>query len=828
MAKRGEFARHFPLLGVEHDCLISKGGDLTVGFRVDLPEIFKLAASDYDALHELWVRALRMLPPWTVVHKQDWFVQHRQGLGALEDQTFLGRSSARHFHGRPFYAHSCFLFVTLTNRSRMRRGSLGSSLCKPPAVGDDRRRVESLDVFLQAVDQLSHLLQSTGSIALSRLRRADWMGDSSGPGVVEHYLTLGDPGPLCLEDFTFRPGDTRVGNKQLEVFTMSDTDDLPFEVGTSLRSGKYSTDHSSTHLSFASPLGILLDCDHVYNQYVFLHDAKELHRELESRQRQMVSMGLMSRSNDDNAELIEEYLHLGRERQLLSVRAHFNVMAWSDGAAGLTSARNKVVSALASLDIRPRHNTVDAARLYWAGMPGNGAEFPREESYYTFLEPAVCLFANETHYRSSLSPLGIKLSDRISGRPVHLDISDEPMDRGITTNRNKFILGPSGSGKSFFTNHMVRHYYEQGAHIVLVDVGNSYEGLCGLIHQQTGGQDGVYFTYTDEHPISFNPFYVEDGVFTDRKIESISTLILVLWKGGNEEAKKAELAEVGSAVSEFVSRLRAGTPGVTANFNGFYEFLRDEYRDSLRGRDVAVRREDFDVDNLLITLKPYYRGGRYDFLLNSAEHLDLLSKRFVVFEIDAVKDNVELFPVVAIIIMEAFINKMFRLTGVRKMILIEEAWKAIANANMAGYIQYLYKTVRKHFGEAIVVTQEIDDIISSPIVKHSIINNSDCKILLDQRKYMNRFDAIQSLLGLSDKEREQILSINTNNAPDRKYKEVWIGLGGTHSAVYATEVSGEEYYTYTTEQREKLRVQSLASRRGGDLETALRELAQGD
>lgn len=181
---------------------------------------------------------------------------------------------------------------------------------------------------------------------------------------------------------------------------------------------------------------------------------------------------------------------------------------------------------------------------------------------------------------------------------------------------------------------------------------------------------------------------------------------------------------------------------------------------------------------------------------------------------------------VTIIIMEVFINKMRRLKGIRKMILIEECWKALTSANMSTYIRYLYKTVRKYFGEAIVVTQEIDDIISSPIVKESIINNADCKILLDQRKYMNKFDQIQTLLGLSEKERAQILSINQANDPRRTYKEVWIGLGGVQSAVYATEVSTEEYLCYTTEEREKMEVMARAEKLGGDIQAAIRALAR--
>ena len=205
-----------------------------------------------------------------------------------------------------------------------------------------------------------------------------------------------------------------------------------------------------------------------------------------------------------------------------------------------------------------------------------------------------------------------------------------------------------------------------------------------------------------------------------------------------------------------------------------------------------MREKDFDLENFLNVLEPYYRGGEYDYLLNSDRQLDLLSKRFIVFELDNIADNKVLYPVVTIIIMETFINKMRRLKGVRKVLLLEEAWKAIAKEGMAGYVKYLFKTVRKYFGEAVVVTQEVDDIISSPVVKESIISNADCKILLDQRKYANKFDGIQSLLGLTEKEKSQILSINLSNDPARRYKEVWIGLGGAQSAVYATEVSAEE------------------------------------
>ena len=561
------------------------------------------------------------------------------------------------------------------------------------------------------------------------------------------------------------------------------------------------------------------------NRFVIVLGISVLLKRFEQTARNMQSLSRYSRSNQINREWIEEYLNEAHSKGLVSVRCHCNVMAWSDDREELKHIKNDVGSQLALMECKPRHNTTDVPTLFWAGIPGNEGDFPFEESFYTFIPQALCFFTEETNYKSSLSPFGIKMVDRVTGRPLHLDISDLPMKKGVITNRNKFVLGPSGSGKSFFMNHLVRQYYEQNSHIVLVDTGNSYQGLCEMIHRKTKGADGIYYTYSEEKPISFNPFFTDDYKFNVEKKDSIKTLLLTLWKSEDDKITKTESGELGSAVSAYIKKIQQDR-SIVPCFDTFYEYMLNDYRVELEKRDIKVSREDFNIDNFLTTLRQYYKGGRFDFLLNSRENIDLLHKRFIVFEIDSIKDNSELFPVVVIIIMEAFINKMRRLKGIRKLLIVEEAWKALTTENMANYLKYMYKTVRKYFGEAIVVTQEVDDIISSPVVKESIINNSDCKILLDQKKYMNKFDGIQAMLGLTEKEKAQILSINLANHPGRKYKEVWIGLNGVQSAVYATEVSPAEYLTYTTEESEKTEVFNLAEELGGDLELAIRRLAE--
>jgi len=748
-----------PLLAVEEGCIISKDADVTVCYEVTLPELYTVTSAEYETMHSYWCKAIRVLPDFTVVHKQDWFLResYRPELSG-EGRSFLQRSFELHFNERPYLNHRCYLFLTKTTKERSRQQSNFTTLCRGHIIPKEVN-VETAQKFLEAAEQFERIMNDSGFITLRRLTDDEIVGTAEAKGIVEQYMTLDSDGTATLEDIDLDPKEMCVGDKRVCLFTLSDTEDLPTRVATDIRYERLSTDRSDCRLSFASPVGLLLSCNHIYNQYLFVDNSEENLQQFEKTSRNMQSLSRYSRS--------------------------FNVMAWSDDEQELKRIKNDMGSQIASMECMPRHNTVDCPTLFWAGIPGNAADFPAEEAFYTFPEQTVCFFTEETNYRSSLSPFGIKMVDRLTGKPLHIDISDLPMKKGVTTNRNKFVLGPSGSGKSFFMNHLVRQYYEQGTHVVLIDTGNSYFGLCNLIHRLTKGEDGVYFTYTDDNPIAFNPFYTADKVFDIEKRESIKTLLLTLWKKDNEPATRSEEVALSNAVSMFIDRLKADDD-IEPSFNTFYEFVRTEYRQELERKHV--REKDFDIDGFLNVLEPYYRGGEYDYLLNSDKQLDLLSKRFIVFEIDAIKDHPILFPVTTIIIMELFINKMRRLNGVRKMIVIEEAWKAIASANMASYIKYLYKTV-------------------------------------DQRKYMNKFDQIQALLGLTDKEKAQILSINQANDPSRLYKEVWIGLGGTQSAVYATEVSPEEYLAYTTEETEKMEVQALADELGGDMELAIKRLA---
>ncbi len=713
----------FPLLAVEHDCIISKDADITVAYQVELPELFTVTSPEYEAMHSAWAKAIKVLPNYSMLHKQDWFIEedYKPEL-QKEDISFLSRSFERHFNERPFLNHTSYLYLTKTTKERARQQSSFNALTRGFIVPKEMQDKEAAQKFLESVEQFERIINDSGFIKLTRLTTDQIVGTENRAGIIEKYFSLSQEDTTCLQDMALGAGEMKVGDKYLCLHTLSDAEDLPGKVGTDIRYERLSTDRSDCRLSFAAPIGVLLTCNHIVNQYIFIDDHTENLKKFEKQARNMHSLSRYSRSNQINKQWIEDYLNEAHSFGLTSVRCHVNVMAWSDDKEELKRIKNDVGSQLALMECKPRHNTVDTPTLFWAGIPGNQGDFPSEESFYTFIEQALCFFVEETNYKSSPSPFGIKMVDRVTGKPLHVDISDLPMKRGIITNRNKFVLGPSGSGKSFFMNHMVRQYWEQGTHVVLVDTGNSYQGLCEMIRSKTKGEDGIYFTYTEEKPISFNPFYTDDKQFDVEKKDSLKTLLLTLWKSEDDKITKTESGELGSAVDEYIKRIQEDST-IAPSFNTFYEFMRDVYKPELESREIKVSKTDFNIDNMLTTLRQYYRGGRFDFLLNSDKELDLLNKRFIVFEIDQIKENKELFPIVTIIIMEAFINKMRRLKGIRKQLIVEEAWKALSSPNMADYLKYMYKTVRKFFGEAIFELS-IDFIIRTSLLNRLIVSSS--------------------------------------------------------------------------------------------------------
>lgn len=788
-----------PILSVEHDAILSKRGDITVVFKVELPEIFSQSAEDFEALHQSLIKAIKVLPKNSVLHKQDIFVKARHQGRSDEAGSFLNRSSERYFEGRPYLGHSCYIMLTRLPDDQRQATSLFSSLIRRSIVPEQAVSPFLMDDFMDSVGQFERILSASSYVKLTRLTNADLTSDKHRASLIEQYcfLSHGEEG-LFIREISF-DGGLQIGNKNCQLYTLADVTELPSYCGSRIDYDKYSTDRTKFSIGFATCLGLLLPCDHIYNQYIFISDGLKVQQKLEKKRLKLQSLAAYSRENAIAHAAVNDFLNEAISEQRTYVQAHFNLLTWSESEDEGKQIKNMVAAAFAQMEAVAKQEKAGEAQIYWAGIPGNAGDFPRNDSFLTFVEQATCFFNLETNYRSEQPGKGIRFCDRLSGKPVFLDLFDRPRKEGITSNMGMLVAGTSGGGKSMTVNHILRSLYDQGAHCVVIDIGGSYKGLCELV-------GGYYFEYREEKPICFNPFYLSKGdVLDTEKKESLKALLVTLWKQENENFNRAEYVALSNALSGYYEWLAADEK-IFACFNSFYEYLQTTYVKVLKGQNVKDR--DFDVNNFLYVLRPYYKDGEFSYLLNATDNLDLLDQPFIVIELDNIKDHPILFPVVALLIMEMFISKMRKLAGTRKVLIIDEAWKAITKSGMAQFLQYAFKTIRKFNGIPGVITQELDDLVSSPIVKDAIVANADIKILMDMRKFINKFSKLQDVLGLSEKAKTILLSVNKDS------REIFIDLGGQVSKVYKNELCKQEYYAYTTEGKERVKVMEYAAKYG--------------
>ncbi|MBS0027075.1 TraG family conjugative transposon ATPase [Chitinophaga sp. 2R12] len=797
----------FPIADYEHDCILSKQGDITIAYSVELPEIFTAHADDFEVWHQALIKAVKLLPKNTMIHKQDWFVKNKYEGIFSESDSFLKKHSQAYFHGRPFLDHRCY--IMLTKRSPARKGStsLMSNLIRPNIVPQQTLSEVVLQGFEDVAGQFQKVLSDVG-IILKRLKNAELGSQDRKAGLVERYLFLLDKeDELLVQDIELR-GKLKVGNKSCQLFTLSGVDSLPSLCGSRINYDKYSTDQTKFSIGFASHLGLLLPVNHIYNQYIFVDDAQQTLKKFESKRLRLQSLANYSRENAISRDAVNEFLNESISQQRLPVKAHFNVLAWTESADEEKDIRNLVTSGLAHMDAVAKQETIGAAQIFWSGIPGNGADFPGNDMFNTFAEQACCFLNLESNYRSDDPKEGIRFCDRLTGRPVYVDPYTAPRMKGISSNMGTLVCGTSGGGKSMTVNHMLNTMFEQGAHIVVLDIGGSYRGLCEL----TGG---FYFTYTEENPIRFNPFYLPPGQTLDtEKKEALKSLLVALWKQESEAFNRSEYVALSNALTGYYKHL-SENPAIAPCFNTFYEYLQEFFIEELKLHRLKDR--DFDVDNFLYVLRPFYKNGEFDYLLNAEGKQDLLNQRFTVIEMDNIKDHPVLFSVVVLICMEMFISKVRKVPGVRKAFVIDEAWKALTRPSMAEFTKYGFKTFRKFNGVPIVVTQELNDLISSAVIKDAIVANADVKILMDMRKFMNRFGELQSVLGLSEKSKNILLSVNKDN------REIFMEIGGQVAKVFKNDLCAHEYFAFTTEGKERVKVLEYAEK-FGSMEKAIEQM----
>ena len=749
--------------------LYTKTGEYSAVLRMENPvQKFSANTDSYYEFTRLMTALAQTLGEGYALHKQDVFVRRQFRDESGDKHEFLSESYFRYFTGRAYTDCETYLIIT----QEAKKSKLFSF--------DGKKWRDFLVKIRKVQDQLKDAGLPTSFLGKEEARR-----------YVDRYFSMNFTAKtVSMTNFKVDDETVSMGDRRCKVYSLVDVDciNLPSVIRpfTNIEVNNTSMPVDLVGLVDAIPGAETV----IYNQMLFMPNQKRELSMLDKKKNRHASM-----PNPSNQIAVEDIRQvqdiIARENKQL-VYAHFNLIVCTPMDADMQKCTNHIENAFGRLGIHISKRAYNQLELFVNSFPGNcygmSADYDR---FLTLGDAAACLMYKEHIQHSEDTPLKIYYTDR-QGVPVAIDISGKEGRNKITDNSNFFVLGPSGSGKSFHMNSVVRQLWEQDTDIVMVDTGNSYEGLCEYV-------GGKYISYTEEHPITMNPFRIKREELNIEKIGFLKNLIMLIWKGTQGEISKTEDRLIEQVITEYYDGYFQKRTIQELSFNTFYEFstrripeICDE--NGLHGIDLSAY-------NYL--MKDFYKGGNHERTLNESLDSTLFDETFIVFEIDSIKDDPLLFPLVTLIIMDTFIQKM-RIKKNRKCLVIEEAWKAIASPMMAEYIKYLYKTARKFWASVGVVTQEIQDIIGSPIVKEAIINNSDVVMLLDQSKFRERFDDIKAILGLTDVDCKKIFTINRlENKEGRSFfREIFIRRGSV-SAVYGVEEPHECYMTYTTERAEK-------------------------
>ncbi|MCL3854146.1 conjugal transfer protein TraG [Parabacteroides sp. GYB001] len=800
--------------------IYTKTGEYSAVLKLTNPvQKYSANIDSYYEFTHLFSALVQTLGEGYAIHKQDIFTRKQFEADDDSPKEFLSESYFRYFTGRTYTDSECYLVITQeAKKSRL--------FSYDPKKWRD---------FLVKIRKVQDQLRDGGV-------KAEFLNKKQTNEYVDRYFAMNfTDKTISMSNFKVDDECIEMGDKRCKVYSLVDVDyaNLP---GMVRPFSNIEVNNTSMPVDLLSHIDSIPGAETViYNQMIFMPNQKRELSLLDKKKNRHSS--IPNPSNEMAVEDIKRVQEvIARESKQL-VYTHYNLVVCTDIDTDIQKCTNHLENQFGRMGIHISKRAYNQLEMFVNSFPGNC--YGMSEDYDRFLtlsDAATCLLYKENIRHSEDTPLKICYTDR-QGVPVAIDITGKEGRNKLTDNSNFFCLGPSGSGKSFHMNSVVRQLWEQNTDVVMVDTGNSYEGLCEYV-------GGKYISYTEEKPITMNPFRIKREELNVEKTGFLKNLILLIWKGSQATISKTEDRLIDQVITEYY--------GVYFNgFDGFTPPQREDLRQSLLVDDrnnnrnhqeneaqreeridkeidsIEARRKELKVETLSFNtfyeysvqripdichennltgvdistyrymMKDFYRGGNHDKTLNEDMDGSLFDETFIVFEIDAIKDDPLLFPIVTLIIMDVFLQKM-RIKKNRKVLVIEEAWKAIASPLMAEYIKYLYKTARKFWASVGVVTQEIQDIIGSPVVKEAIINNSDVVMLLDQSKFKERFDNIKAILGLTDVDCKKIFTINRleNKTGRSFFREVFIRRGTT-SGVFGVEEPRECYMTYTTERAEK-------------------------
>ncbi|GAA4277191.1 TraG family conjugative transposon ATPase [Aquimarina mytili] len=773
----------FPIYAIEDDLIVSKKGDISVAYKLTLPQIYSLDTEDINRINQLFDKLIRSLPENTVIQKQDYFFIDSIKEGISKGDHMLCRSDNKFFYEKPTLSHECYLFITKDSKKKI-------GITSSPKLYE--KYMEEVDSFLKVVSASMSFLAKEDYFTIQKINTDEILE------VIGKYFSLSNSGEQSLKDLFFDKR-LQVGNQVGEMYAITSYDQLPLTIESTKKNIDFSTQKTDFQIPFIQPICLGLECNHIYNQVIYIDSSKSIFSKLKTKLNQFKSLAILSKENEVTYDQIDKLVSDSIEKELRFVNQHFNIIIWNTSEDRLENNKHQLENSFKELGIVPYQIKFSLKDLYINNAPGAAVYIPENYKFIGISEQTPIFLNLESYYKGNKD--GILLSDRKNGAPVRLDLWDEPLKRGLIVNRNRLIFGPSGTGKSFLINHIASQYYEQGHHIVMIDIGNSYKKLCQLVK-------GQYFAYDPDMPLQFNPFYFSEiaEVNNDKKV-FLTSLILFLWKG-DDPCMREEKQIVGLYLDAYYDHLSSDS-SLFPCMSSFYEFV---------DKNTVLEDEEryFDKISFQLSIRDFH-DGKYGQILNSRKQINLVQERFIVFEMDNIKDHPVLFPLVTMLCIDVVMGKIRKIPEVKKSIFIDECWKPISKGEMAQFIKYLYKTVRKFYGEVAIATQDVEDILDTP-AGPAMINNTDTMILLSHKKKMAAKDKFAQFLSFSESDLEKLFSTDK--------REVFVKVGSV-SNVYKVNVSPERYACYSSNADENKLIYDIYNEKK-NMKLALREFVENN
>ena len=790
-------ATHHPIIEIQDNLIFANNGNIIACYRGELPEIYSLSEKDFEDLHGIWFQALKSLPIGCVIHKQDVYIKKVFGSEYLPNDTFLAKATHDHFKGREYIDHSCYLFLTLARNKTLNNPKYVNPFRKV-SKGIYQELNQNVHSFLGSVNDSITYINNSHKVQFLPLSKSEILNFSQDffNGFNLEFDT----------DMLLEKSKITIGNNHFDVLAVNSESCFSESVQTSKINERFTSDDFVFQQGYIDGLGLSLNENHIVNQIVYLDDKQKWRKLLEKKIEELKKSSNFGSQNKVILKKIEHIVdQINNDDSARTIRGHLNIIYWGREARQLESIGSRIKSEFKELDITPYYPRGEERKNYILNShPCFSSNFSNEDLYVTDLKHALCLFVNNTNYRTDKQ--GIIFNDREHNIPVLKDVWDEKKKR--IKARNFAIFAPTGEGKSFLANNILRQYFEMGVRLVIIDLGGSYTKFASLYPEQF-----AVLRYERGKNLGINPFYVTNANnITPERLEDLSVFLFELIGEGTKPKKEQSVAL--KKILHLYYKARGNAPH---SLDSFYTYIESQ-RETLLTQ-LHIHSDYFNIEGFLHILSEYVREGLYSFLFETSEDQSykLEDKRLIVFELDEVKDNKEILSVMLKLIKTAIQRTIWQNKEEKGIILFDEFAKQLKFDNVLESVEFYYQAIRKQEGAIGIILQSINQLPNNS-TSASILENTQVIYSLNNEK---GYEELKNRLSLSSHDLNQLKSIKNNLSGNRKYTEIFIKIG-KESNIFRLEVPQEVFAAYLTDGADNDRIMRIYKEKRS-MESAIKE-----